>query len=226
MSLSVLNQGKPDLPEWYAESADYRLAAGARVHPGRAEGRAEVFGPQHRRAGLEGPVVAGQPGRARLSRVRVYLGSDHAGFELKSALAEAVAAAGHDVVDCGPPAYRPGDDYPPYVMRAAAGAAANPGSAAIVVGGSGNGEQIAANKVNGIRAALAWNEETARLARQHNDANVLSLGARMHPVPEAVRFALLFLETPFSGEPRHQRRIDMISNYEKSGTLPPLPAAE
>src|SRR5262249_60778531 len=135
--------GKPDLPEWSAEGVDSRLGAGARVHPGRAEGRAEVFGPQHRPAGLEGPVVAGQPGRARLSRVRVYLGSDHAGFELKSALAEAVAAAGHDVVDCGPPAYRPGDDYPPYVMRAAAGAAANPGSAAVVVGGAGHGGRSA-----------------------------------------------------------------------------------
>jgi ribose 5-phosphate isomerase B len=157
--------------------------------------------------------------------VRVYLGSDHAGFELKSALATAVAAAGHDVVDCGPPSYQPGDDYPPYVMRAAAGAAASPGSIAIVVGGSGNGEQIAANKIDGIRAALGWNEETARLARQHNDANVLSLGARMHPVQDAVRFALLFLETPFSGEPRHQRRIDMISTYEKTGELPPLPGA-
>ena len=120
-------------------------------------------------------------GHARLSRVRVYLGSDHAGFELKSALAEAVAGAGHDVVDCGPPSYQPGDDYPPYVMRAAAAAAANPGSIAIVVGGSGNGEQMAANKIDGIRAALAWNEETARLARQHDDANVLSLGARAAP---------------------------------------------
>src|SRR6266496_5274624 len=127
--------------------------------------------------------------RARLSRVRVYLGSDHAGFELKSALAEAVAAAGHDVVDCGPPAYQPGDDYPPYVMRAAAAAAANPGSIAIVIGGSGNGEQIAANKIDGIRAALAWNEETARLARLHNDANVLSIGARMQPVEQAMTFA-------------------------------------
>jgi ribose 5-phosphate isomerase B len=166
------------------------------------------------------------PRRARLSRVRVYLGSDHAGFELKSAVAEAVAAAGHDVIDCGPPSYRPGDDYPPYVMHAAQAAAADPGSIAIVIGGSGNGEQIAANKIDGIRAALAWNEETARLAREHNDANVLSLGARMHAVPDAVRFALLFLETPFSGEPRHQRRIDMISAYEESGVLPPLPGAQ
>jgi len=155
--------------------------------------------------------------------VRVYLGSDHAGFELKAALAEAVAAAGHDVVDCGPESYQPGDDYPPYVMRVAAAVAANPGTMGIVIGGSGNGEQIAANKIDGIRAALGWNEETARLARQHNDANVLSLGARMHPVPDAVHFALLFLETPFSSEPRHQRRIDMISGYEESGVLPPLP---
>ena len=156
-------------------------------------------------------------------RVRVYLGSDHAGFELKARLIEWLASAGHEPVDCGPHNYVQDDDYPVYVMRAAAAAAANPGSIAIVVGGSGNGEQIAANKIEGIRAALAWNEETARQARQHNDANVLSLGARMHPVPDAVRFALLFLETPFSGEPRHQRRIDMISGYEESGVLPPLP---
>jgi len=155
--------------------------------------------------------------------VRVYLGSDHAGFELKSALAEAVAAAGHDVVDCGPPAYHDGDDYPPYVMRAAAGAAAEPGSVGIVVGGSGNGEQIAANKIPGIRAALAWSTETARLARLHNDANVLSLGARMHPVADAVGFAMVFLETEFSGESRHARRIAEIAGYEKTGTLPPLP---
>jgi ribose 5-phosphate isomerase B len=155
--------------------------------------------------------------------VRVYLGSDHAGYELKVALAEAVAAAGHDVVDCGPPAYHDGDDYPPYVMRAAAGAAAEPGSFGIVVGGSGNGEQIAANKISGIRAALAWSEETARLARLHNDANVLSLGARMHPVADAVGFAMVFLQTEFSGEPRHARRIAEIADYEKTGVLPPLP---
>ena len=155
--------------------------------------------------------------------MRVYLGSDHAGFELKSALAEAVAAAGHEVVDCGPPSYQPGDDYPPYVMRAAAGAAAHPGSIAIVVGGSGNGEQIAANKIDGIRAALAWNEETARLARQHNDANVLSLGARMYEIDQALEFARIFITTPFSQEPRHARRLAMIADFEKSGELPPLP---
>jgi ribose 5-phosphate isomerase B len=158
--------------------------------------------------------------------VRVYLGSDHAGFELKSAVAEAVAAAGHDVVDCGPPAYHEDDDYPPYVMRAAASVADDPGSAGVVIGGSGNGEQMAANKVSGIRAALAWSNETARLARLHNDANVLSLGARMHAVQEAVGFALVFLQTPFSGEARHARRLAEIASYEQTGTLPPLPGGE
>jgi ribose 5-phosphate isomerase B len=155
--------------------------------------------------------------------VRVYLGSDHAGFELKSVLVSWLKAAGHEPVDCGPATYQGQDDYPPYVMRAAASVIADPGSLGIVIGGSGNGEQIAANKIAGIRAALAWNEDTARLARLHNDANVLSLGARMHPVEEAIAFTRVFLDTPFSGEARHQRRIDLISGYEKSGELPPLP---
>jgi ribose 5-phosphate isomerase B len=155
--------------------------------------------------------------------VRVYLGSDHAGFELKSVLVSWLKSAGHDPVDCGPASYQGQDDYPPYVMRAAASVIADPGSLGIVIGGSGNGEQIAANKIAGIRAALAWSEDTARLARLHNDANVLSLGARMHPVEDAIAFTQVFLDTPFSGEARHQRRIDLISGYEKSGELPPLP---
>jgi ribose 5-phosphate isomerase B len=154
--------------------------------------------------------------------VRVYLGSDHAGFELKARLVEWLAGAGHEPVDCGPPAYVSDDDYPPYVMRAAAAAAAEPGSLGIVIGGSGNGEQMAANKIRGVRAALAWSEETARLARLHNDANVLSLGARMHTLDEAVDFARVFLQTEFSGEPRHARRLAEISDYERTGELPPL----
>jgi ribose 5-phosphate isomerase B len=158
--------------------------------------------------------------------VRVYLGSDHAGFELKAVLAEWLTLAGHQVTDCGPASYAEDDDYPPYVMRAAAAVAGEPGSAGIVVGGSGNGEQIAANKVSGIRAALAWSAETARLARLHNNANVLSLGARMHPVEDAIAFAEAFLATPFSGETRHQRRIEMITHYEQTGALPPLPGRE
>jgi ribose 5-phosphate isomerase B len=157
--------------------------------------------------------------------VRVYLGSDHAGFELKARLIEWLASAGHEPVDCGPPTYVQDDDYPVYVMRAAHSVVGDPGSLGIVIGGSGNGEQIAANKIPGIRAALAWTEETAQLARQHNDANVLSLGARMYPDDEAVSFARVFVSTPFSGEPRHARRLAMIADYEKSGDLPPLPAS-
>ena len=158
--------------------------------------------------------------------MRVYLGSDHAGYELKTRLIEWLSGAGHEPVDCGPPAYNPDDDYPVYVMRAAQGVADDAGSLGIVIGGSGNGEQIASNKVPGIRAAVAWTNETAQLARQHNDANILSLGARMYSIEDAVGFAKVFVETPFSGEPRHARRLEMITDYEKSGELPPLPAGD
>ena len=156
--------------------------------------------------------------------MRVYLGSDHAGFELKARIIEWLASAGHEPVDCGPSSYVPDDDYPVYVMRAAEGVMKNPGSLGIVIGGSGNGEQIAANKIPGIRAALAWTDETAQLARLHNDANVLSLGARMYDIDDAVGFAKVFVSTAFSGEPRHARRLAMIADYEKTGQLPPEPA--
>jgi ribose 5-phosphate isomerase B len=155
--------------------------------------------------------------------VRVYLGSDHAGFELKARLVQWLTQAGHEPVDCGPSTYQPDDDYPVYVMRAASSAVADAGSLGIVIGGSGNGEQIASNKVRGVRAALAWSDETARLARQHNDANVLSLGAREYSIDDAVGFAKVFVETPFSGVERHKRRLDMIAAYEESGVLPVEP---
>ena len=155
--------------------------------------------------------------------MRVYLGSDHAGFELKARLIEWLASAGHEPVDCGPHAYVQDDDYPPYVMRAASSAVADPGSLGIVIGGSGNGEQIASNKIDGVRAALAWTDETARLARLHNNANVLSLGARMYPIEDAIGFAKTFIETEFSGAERHARRLQEITDYESSGDLPPLP---
>ena len=157
--------------------------------------------------------------------MRVYLGSDHAGFELKTRIIEWLSSAGHEPVDCGPSSYVPDDDYPVYVMRAAQGVAGDPGSLGIVIGGSGNGEQIASNKIPGIRAALAWTDETAQLARQHNDANVLSLGARMYDIDAAVGFAKVFIGTPFSGEARHARRLAEIADYEKTGELPPLPGA-
>ena len=153
--------------------------------------------------------------------MRVYLGSDHAGFEIKAAIIAWLCEAGHEAVDCGPHGYDPQDDYPVYVLRAAEGVIADPGSLGIVIGGSGNGEQIAANKVPGIRAALAWTTGTATLARQHNDANVLSLGAREYSLEDALSFAKTFIETPFSGKPRHARRLAMIADFEKNGDIPP-----
>lgn len=155
--------------------------------------------------------------------MRVYLGSDHAGFDLKNQLAEWLTHHGHEPVDCGPTAFDGDDDYPPHVLRAALGAANEPGSRGIVLGGSGNGEAMAANKVRGVRAALVWSQETARLAREHNDANVISIGARMHDTAEATRFVEIFLGTSFSGAERHTRRIAMLAHYEETGEPPELP---
>jgi len=157
--------------------------------------------------------------------MRIYLGSDHAGYDLKKHLVTWLAAQGHEPVDCGPAEFDALDDYPPFVMLAASRTAADPDSLGIVIGGSGNGEVIAANKVDGVRAALAWSEETARLGREHNDANVVSVGARMHSEDEATKFVEVFIGTPFSGEERHVRRIEMLTAYETSGELPALPAA-
>lgn len=151
--------------------------------------------------------------------MRVYLGSDHAGFELKGALLDRLRAAGHEVTDCGAFSYDAEDDYPPFCIDAAQRVVADPGSLGIVVGGSGNGEQIAANKVRGARAALGYNLETATLARQHNDANVLGLGARMHSEEDAFAIVDVFLATPFSGEARHSRRIGMLVEFEQTGSL-------
>ena len=151
--------------------------------------------------------------------MRVYLGSDHAGFELKAHLIDVLAKAGYEVVDAGPENMVPGDDYPPYCIGTAEKVVADPGSLGVVIGGSGNGEQIAANKVAGARAALAWNLETARLAREHNNANLVGIGARMHSLDEAVAIVSTFLDTPFSQGERHQRRIDEILEYEKTGEI-------
>lgn len=155
--------------------------------------------------------------------MRVYLGSDHAGFELKNHLADWLRKNGHEAVDCGPLVHDAADDYPPFCLRAAERAAADEGSLGIVIGGSGNGEAIAANKVKGVRAVLAWSEETAALGRQHNNANVISVGGRMHTADEATRFVEVFLTTPYSDEERHTRRIAMLTAYETTGELPPLP---
>jgi len=146
--------------------------------------------------------------------MRVHIGTDHAGFDLKNYLVTALIADGHDVVDHGPQAYDAEDDYPDYCIPTAEATVAEPGSLGIVIGGSGNGEQIAANKVVGTRAALAYDTDTATLARQHNDANVISLGARMHTEEEALDLVRIFLATPFSGEERHARRIALLADYE------------
>jgi len=156
--------------------------------------------------------------------VRVHIGSDHAGFELKSHLLAHLASLGHDVVDVGPAVYDAQDDYPPFCIATGLAVLADPGSLGIVLGGSGNGEQIAANKVPGIRCALAWSVETATLGRQHNNAQVVGIGARMHSLDEAAEIAAAFVATPFSDEPRHQRRIDILDAYEATHEAPVLPA--
>lgn len=146
--------------------------------------------------------------------MRIHIAADHAGYELKSILVEHLSAAGHDVVDHGAPVYDALDDYPAFCFAAGEAVVAEPGSLGIVLGGSGNGEQIAANKVPGVRAALAWSTTTAELARAHNDANVVALGARQHSVDAAVDIVEAFLAEPFSGDARHQRRIDQLAAYE------------
>lgn len=151
--------------------------------------------------------------------MRVYLGADHAGFETKNAIAEHLKAHGHEVIDCGAHTYDPDDDYPAFCIEAANRTVNDPGSLGIVLGGSGNGEQIAANKVEGIRAALAWNLDTARLAREHNDANVVAVGGRQHSLEEATELIEAFLAEPFSNDERHVRRIGKIGHYERTGEV-------
>lgn len=155
--------------------------------------------------------------------MRVYLGADHAGFDMKNAIAEHLIAAGHEVIDCGAHVYDALDDYPAFCIEAARRTVNDPGSLGIVLGGSGNGEQIAANKVKGARCALAWSVETAKLAREHNNAQLIGIGGRMHSEDEVLAIVDAFLEQPWSNEERHQRRIDILSEYEKTGIAPALP---
>ncbi|MET0711580.1 MAG: ribose-5-phosphate isomerase [Jiangellaceae bacterium] len=154
--------------------------------------------------------------------MRIHLASDHVGFEVKNQLAEQLRQSGHEAVDHGPFRYDADDDYPVFCLRAAEAVAREHDSLGVVLGGSGNGEQISANKVRGIRAALAWSTETARLARQHNDARVISVGVRLHSVDDIIGFVDAFVTTPFSRDDRHARRIAMLRRYEETGELPPL----
>ncbi|GEL20736.1 ribose-5-phosphate isomerase [Pseudonocardia asaccharolytica] len=155
--------------------------------------------------------------------MRVYLGSDHAGFELKARLIGHLDGLGFETIDVGAHDYDPDDDYPPFCIETARRVVADAAGLGIVIGGSGNGEQIAANKVRGCRAALAWSIETARLAREHNNAKVIGVGARMHTFEEAAAIVEAFLATRFSAEPRHQRRIDLLADYERTGEYPAVP---
>jgi ribose 5-phosphate isomerase B len=161
--------------------------------------------------------------------MRIHIATDHAGLEFSTQLQHHLAGQGHDVVDHGPLGYDAVDDYPAFCIRAAQAVIADQHAGVdtlgVVFGGSGNGEQISANKVRGIRAALVWSIATAELAREHNDANVIAIGARQHTFEEAASFIDRFISTPFSGEERHARRIQQIAAFEEDGDLQPDPRA-
>lgn len=151
--------------------------------------------------------------------MRIHIGCDHAGLDFKNVIVKHLESNGHTVIDHGPHVYDALDDYPVFCIPCAEGVASDPGSFGIVLGGSGNGEQMAANKVSGIRAALVWSIETAKLAREHNNANVISIGGRMHTEEFCLELVDTFLAEPFPGDERHVRRIDLISKYERDGKI-------
>ncbi len=155
--------------------------------------------------------------------MRIHIATDHAGLDFSRHIDEHLTAAGHEVIDHGPTSYDALDDYPSFCINAAVGvvndAAAGVPALGVVFGGSGNGEQMAANKVVGARAALVWNHSTAVLARQHNDANIISIGARQHTVEEAVALIDAFIQEPFSFDERHIRRIAQVGEYERTGVI-------
>ena len=147
--------------------------------------------------------------------MRIHISTDHAGLEFSTQLQHHLAGQGHEVVDHGPLEYDALDDYPAFCIRAAQATVrdqeAGVEALGVIFGGSGNGEQIAANKVAGVRAALVWNEDTAKLAREHNDANVIAMGARLIGSEMAKACLTAFLSTPFGGD-RHQRRVDKLGS--------------
>jgi ribose 5-phosphate isomerase B len=146
--------------------------------------------------------------------MRLHIAADHAGYDLKQHLVQFLTTKGHEVIDHGAHELDPLDDYPAFCISAGEAVVSEPGSLGIVIGGSGNGEQIAANKVTGVRAVLAWSLETAKLGRQHNEANVIAVGGRMHSLEESTSFVEAFIAESFSGDERHQRRIDQLADYE------------
>ena len=146
--------------------------------------------------------------------MRIHIATDHAAFDLKQHLVRMLTAQAHDVVDHGAHSYDEADDYPLFILPCAQAVAADPDSLGFALGGSGNGEQMVANKVKGVRAALAYNPVMARLAKEHNNANILSLGGRMQSLEDALEMARVFIATPFSDDPRHVRRLAMLEAYE------------
>ena len=155
--------------------------------------------------------------------MRIHIATDHAGLDFSTELQRHLTDAGHEVIDHGPSSFDPLDDYPSFCINAALAVVADQArgveSLGVVFGGSGNGEQMAANKVSGARAALVWSEATARLAREHNDANVISIGARQHSVDEATHFIDVFIAEPFSAQERHVRRIAQLAEFESTGVI-------
>ncbi len=155
--------------------------------------------------------------------MRIHIATDHAGMELSAFLVSELTKLGHDLVDHGPKVYDALDDYPGFCIAAAqavvADQAAGLPARGIVLGGSGNGEQIAANKVSGVRAALVWNADTAALARDHNDANICALGARQHSQAEVLELVKIFVGKDFSNDERHVRRIGKIAHFEQTGEI-------
>lgn len=153
-------------------------------------------------------------GDGNVNSMRIHLGSDHAGFDVKEAIKKHLADAGHEIIDHGALTYDPQDDYPAPCMACAKATRDDDGSLGFVFGGSGNGEQMAANCVPGVRAALIWNRDTAVWAREHNNAQIAAIGGRCHSKDEAIELADLFVNTPFSHDERHQRRIDLMAELE------------
>jgi ribose 5-phosphate isomerase B len=155
--------------------------------------------------------------------MRIHIATDHAGLEFSQTLQAHLRKSGHEVIDHGPQEFDALDDYPAFCINAGLGVARDQSAGiealGVVFGGSGNGEQMAANKVSGIRAALVWNMDTATLAREHNNANVISIGARQHTIDEAVSFIDAFIAEPFPGDERHVRRIAQLSEYETTGDI-------
>lgn len=155
--------------------------------------------------------------------MRIHIATDHAGLEFSETLQKHLADAGHEVIDHGPKTFEPLDDYPSFCINAALGVVRDQElgveALGVIFGGSGNGEQMAANKVHGARAALVWSVPTAELARQHNNANLISIGARQHTVDEAILYIDTFITTPFSYEERHERRIAQLAEFEETGKI-------